>query len=470
MPAPGPYVPQTWTNSATTPLSATRLAVIESAIFKASLARDGVVNFDEYTGTDDQKWVAAWGDLRNSTRKYTLQLPARTFSVSTSQALFSGAAMIGPDGPDATKNLEIGGGNLVPHRLVWQGGSGTSSCFTNTGTSNQVNFASFAWQSGGSGQFLHSVLGSNMYPARFDALTIYGGNGGFGSRTAGKFLGTQCTFSGHWTVLGYMDTPFRIGGGDMKFEWYLNSNSPSNDASHPSYAGKPIFWADGLGKTALHYPYLTNENGTVGLLVTGGGRDKDLNIFSGIYEGRNSGVLSAYPVIDVQSGVVNLFGGRFAHVDDGNTTTAPGVIKVSGDGVLNLFGGVYERQSASIASTFPLIYQADGATGAVSVHDLVSSTGESIYIRRAGGTTTTIAPPVNRVNGLPMAAPAVTGSRIGTAALNDLLAELAAGGYITNSTTGTVPSVTGSRSDGTALASLITQLAALGFISDSTSA
>ena len=73
-------------------------------------------------------------------------------------------------------------------------------------------------------------------------------------------------------------------------------------------------------------------------------------------------------------------------------------------------------------------------------------------------------------NTAPITKPPITGNRNGNAAIGSVVAQLAALGLATDSTTNTAPAVTGSRSGNAALASLLTVLATLGIVTDSTTA
>lgn len=361
-------------------VTAADLNRIEQAIAKIWDRTGGVVNFDEFTGTDDQKHVAGWNYARSATRKPVMQYPDRTFGpLSTPIAAFSGMRAIGPIGMDGVKNLELNSGNYVNHRVDVTAGTGTSSLFVQSGDLSDVGFANIAFDGTASAQWWHNTNGSaqSVYPAHFHSLSFDGFLNVFGN-DAQKFTTTQGIFSGHWTVLNYSGTPIHIGGADTFFMWYLNSNSPASVDGN----GKPILWFDYMEKTVVLYSFITAENDWTGIRVTGP-VERAIRFYGGTYEGRAAGNPATRPAFDIQGGHVIIRDGDFGFV-----TTANGVITQSG-GVLEVHSPHYRKATAA-ASTFPFLYQTGGFH---HVSLPLAANGDPVYVRRTDGTTKTFAYP-----------------------------------------------------------------------------
>lgn len=332
-----------------------------------------VLQIDDFAGaTDDAKHVAAWASAASATRKPILQYPARTFGpLSTPIAVFSGMRAIGPDfnGSDGPKNQEIGGGNLVPHKVTVSCGTGTSALFVQSGTYQEVLFSNISWSGSTGSQWWHNTNGSSqsIYPGLFHSLSFDGFNTVLGNASQ-KFTGTQVVFSGHWTVLNYQNTPLHIGGSDNSF-WmtgYLNSNSPASVAGN----GNPIVHFDYLEKSNVGYMFLTAENDWLGLRVTGP-ITRAISIYGGTYEGRSTSNPATRAVIDITGGHVTMYS-----PDIGYVTTANGAITQSG-GVFECYSPHYRKASAA-ATTFPLLYQSGGIA---SITRPLSADGNAIRLR-----------------------------------------------------------------------------------------
>lgn len=314
-----------------------------------------VLQIDEFPGaTDDAKHVAAWAAAAAASRKPILQYPTGTFGpLSTPIAVFSGMRAIGPDhsGSDGPKNQEIGGGNLVPHKVSVACGTGSSSLFVQSGTYQEVLFANISFSGTAGSQWWHNTNGStqSIYPGLFHSLSFDGFNSVLGN-AAQKFTMTQVVFSGHWTVLNYQTTPIHIGGSDnsLWMSGYLNSNSPASVDGN----GNPIVLFDYMEKSNVGYMFITAENDWAGIRVVGPVA-RAISIYGGTYEGRATSNPATRPVIDIQGGHVTMYS-----PDIGYVTTANGAITQSG-GVFECYSPHYRKASAA-ATTYPMLYQSGG--------------------------------------------------------------------------------------------------------------
>lgn len=336
-------------------------------------AATSILQIDDFPGANDNaKHVAAWDAARNATRKPILQYPARTFGpLTTPIAAFSGMRAIGPDanGSDGPKNQEIGGGNLVPHRVNVNCGTGTSALFVQSSTIQEVIFANISFSGSSGSQWWHNVNGSSysIYPGLFHSLSFDGFNSVLGN-AAQKFTATQVVFSGHWTVLNYQLTPLHIGGSDnsLWMSGYLNSNSPAGVSGN----GNPIIHFDYLEKSNIGYMFITAENDWLGMRVSGP-IARAISVYGGTFEGRATGNPATRPVIDIAGGHVTMYS-----PDIGYVTTANGAITQPA-GVLECYSPHYRKASAA-AATFPMLYQTGGIA---HIARPLSADGNAIRIR-----------------------------------------------------------------------------------------
>lgn len=361
-------------------------AATAEAALASSSGVPGVIQADDMPGASDSiKMGNALTTALGMANTPWVQLPARIWNTgSTSYAWAEGVKIHGAGYANAAKNQELGNNTCIG---IWQTscGTGASSLLGTSTTQQSCTVSNVAFYApANSSQIFRASGGNGLYPSVFHNLSLYGGPYFFGN-PGEKFLTTQMVTSGHWTVLGYNDTPFTLGGGDCDL-WvagYLNSNSSG------SGGGKPIVDLQGLGKTNIGFMYLTNEGDWVGLRVSGGS-DKGISVFGGAYEGRSQTTLSTRPVIDIQGGSLDFFGPWLAQVASG-TATANGVIHQSG-GTATFHGGTYHRGAAT-AATFPLLYQTGGTAYFHGAPKPV--TGDAIRVRWSDTTTETLPLPAN---------------------------------------------------------------------------
>ncbi len=87
-------------------------------------------------------------------------------------------------------------------------------------------------------------------------------------------------FSGHWTVIGFTDTQFTLGGSDCSL-WeggFINIGPPSAAGN-----GAPQIIFDYLSKTNVGYMYVTCNNDWGGLTVKGNAKNH-VRIWGGSFE------------------------------------------------------------------------------------------------------------------------------------------------------------------------------------------
>lgn len=348
---------------------------VNGAVSGGSSVPTSILQIDDFAGaTDDDKHVAAWNAARSASRKPILQYPTGTFGpLSTPIAVFSGMRAIGPDhsGSEGPKNQEISSGNLVPHKVTVNCGTGTSSLFVQSATIQEVVFANISWSGSAGSQWWHNTNSNSytIYPGQFHSLAFDGFSSVLGN-AANQFTCTQCIFSGHWTVLNFQNTPLHIGGSDNSL-WmtgFVNLNSPPSVAG----GGKPILHLDYLEKTNIGYVYITAENNWTGVRIEGPIM-RNVQFHGGVFEGRSASNPATYPVIDIRGGHTTFYGPNVGQVIN---TNASGAIVQSG-GVTELYSPHYYKATAA-ASTFPMFYQSGGIASIVRPF---SGDGNAIRIR-----------------------------------------------------------------------------------------
>lgn len=329
----------------------------------------GIVGMDSYAGaTDNIKFLAALADVQNNVSanyKYAIQFPARSITLTTSITMFNGLKLIGPyyQGP---KNLEIA--NTVAHKVtLLVGGSGI--WLNGSGSVYDVFIGSVAFQAGNSTQqFLAQPTGT-LYACEFFNLTIYGFKYAFGTPAA-KCLITQVVFSGHWTVIGSLDTAFTLGGSDCSL-WmsgYVNLESSSAGG-----AAKYQCIFDSQSKTNVGFMYITSVNGWRGLLCQN--NSAGLNFYGGAYEGKATNNLCDGNVIRVTGGTISFICPWIAYGMGAPAGTEHGVVEQTA-GDLLIIRPTYGRGNSLEAT--PFFYQSGGKAQFIGVtpdtHDSWSGT------------------------------------------------------------------------------------------------
>lgn len=347
-----------------------------------------ILQIDSFAGaTDRDKFTAAMTFMAAETRKRAMQFPRRTFGSSGTPLLngnqiFSGLRLYGPHGNDGPKNIEVGSGNYVDHKVHVSSGTGTSSFLVgNAGTIYDFEIRNIAFEASGGGQLIENTTGT-FYVPNFHAFTMFGFTYGIG-RPAGKCLMTQPVFSGHCQAVGFTDTQLTLGGSDMNLYMSGYFNAGSNTAG----AGKPIVILDFVNKTDVGYLYLTTSNDWIGLQVKGSA-GYNCKFFGGQYEGTQAAVATR-PVIDLQGGHNIFYSPWTAYVDD--VANAPGVVRQSG-GYAKFYSPTYDRYSAC-ADTHPWLYQTAGIAHVHKPHVVVGV--EQMRLRWSSGTTDPVPLPAN---------------------------------------------------------------------------
>jgi hypothetical protein len=343
----------------------------------------GVIMAEDQPGASDSiKMGNALTTALNMTHTPWVQTPARIWDTgSTSYAWAEGVKIHGPGYAGAAKNQELGNNTCIG---IWKTscGTGASSLLGASTTQQSCTVSNVAFYApSNSSQIFRASGGNGLYPSVFHNLSLYGGPYFFGN-PAEKFLTTQMYLTGHWTVLGYNNTPFTIGGGDAYFNMYLNSNSAG------AGGGKPIVDLQGVGKTNIQFLYLTAQDDWVGLRNEGGGLDKSTVVFGGVFEGRSQSNLATRPVVRHVSGNLIMKAPFIGQVS--SSGSALGAVEQQG-GNLVIEDPLYYRGAATTAA-FPLLYQTGGTAQVVRP---VSAYGEQVRVRWSTGVTELSTLPAN---------------------------------------------------------------------------
>lgn len=334
----------------------------------------GVVQLDSFSGSDTSKLQQANTYAQAQTRVPWIQFAGRDTSLTGTFPFYPGMKLLAPGCTMGPKNLEIGSGGIVNHRVLCTAGMGANSVFRATGTINGVTIAGLAFQAGNTTtQLASSVGGNGVYPAEYYGVTAYGFAGVWGSASE-KFLCTQTRFTGHHTYLGHRGQQFQIGGSDNQYfvEGFLNMNSPSSISGGGAYQGR----FDSQQKSNIGFIYLTVEGSWGGLHISGTG---DNFFFGGVYEGRAADNPSQYPLVNAAGGKSVFFGTHFGYAAD--TANTDGAIHESGANTYLKLSDCSYLRASSTAAAFPLVYS---TSGVLRYDDLIPlTTGEQIRLRFA---------------------------------------------------------------------------------------
>lgn len=268
-------------------------------------SRPGVINLDDFTGTDDERLAKALSSASAQSMIPAIQFPARRVRLTKPQTPFNGMKLIGANvgGP---MNLEIQSGKPVNH-VVDCSGLGSTPLFSHSVTLYDVFVSGIAFQGNWNQQFWRST--GNLYACKFDNLTFYGFKHIFGNPSE-KALMTYTKFTGSWQVIGNSTTmKFHVGGSDCDF-WVsgdINIGPTTNQTE-----GDFQFWFDGIGKTNIGSIYCTVGK-TKGIRVSGS-QEGPTNFYGLRLEGYHSSN-PATLLLQVDSGNVNFSQCWFAYAD-----------------------------------------------------------------------------------------------------------------------------------------------------------
>lgn len=344
----------------------------------------GVVQLDSFSGaTDDDKLTAALTYAAAQTRIPYIQFPARNVTLNQGGRIpFTGMKLIGPNAP-GPKNLEISSGTPVNHRVTIGASvtTGTNSLFHSTGTLYDIYVGDLAFQGSHTAQFWSQPSGT-LYACEFNALTFYGIKNVFGNPTQ-KALLTQVAFTGHWTVLGFQDQTFHMGGSDNNL-WdagYLNINSPSSGG-----AGKYCIRLDKMDKTVVGPIYNTAEGGWLGTRLTG--NSEGLTIRGARFEGRGASNPCDGNTLRIEGGNVALRDPWLAYgmaAPTANSGDSQGIVHITGGNVV-IDRPSYKRATA-VGETVPMVYVGGGR---VVIRDaaVMGWTGKPVVKVAAGASVT----------------------------------------------------------------------------------
>lgn len=338
----------------------------------------GYVMLDSFTGTDDEKLTAALNYIGQQSSKLPLLFSPRPHRFTVAgRKLFSGAR-IDFGAPDGLNTLEISG--TVPYWIEvacpgpWWDTTGQDlhSITLSNLAAHYTNGAYFFRNNYGTG-------GTAPYPITFHHMSHFGGAGGFGT-SAEKCTFTQASFTGLWSTQGFTDTPYHLGGADMRL--WLDSN---HNIESQQVGSKPVVWCDYLSNTTFGPLYVTTPKGWRGILVTGSvGTTKGcaLTFMSGgVSEGHNQDSLPAYgTLLRVQGGSVAVNNMKIARPLAQPNVDEKAGIQIDGGNVL-INGIFYDRGTRPV--TDPVVWV---NSGTLRIGGVQSINDEPMTVHRAGGT------------------------------------------------------------------------------------
>lgn len=336
------------------------------------------IYLDDFQGTDDEKLTAALSFIGQQTYKPTLVFNARPLRFTQmGRKLFNGAR-IDFNAPDGLNTLEISG--TVPY---WIEVIGPGAWFDTTGQDiHSITLSNLAAHYSNGAYFFrnnYGVGGTAPYPITFHHMSHFGGAGVFGTY-AEKCTFTQASFTGLWSTQGFTDTPYHLGGADMRL--WLDSN---HNIESQQNGTKPVIWCDYLSNSTFGPLYVTTPKGWRGILVTGSvGTTKGCAITfqsGGVSEGHNQDTLPAYgTLLRVNGGTVAVNNMKIARpMAQPNADEHAGIQLDSGNLLIN--GVFYDRGTAPVSMPVAWV---NGGT--LRIGGAQSITDEPMTVHKAGGT------------------------------------------------------------------------------------
>lgn len=299
-------------------------------------------HWDEYTGTDAEKWTAAIADQQAATDRNmpAIVLPTRPITDTLPRQLYSGCKVVGPSIYSGQKNPDIASGSRSGPEVTLGGsiGSGTSSWWRSPGSDvNNVLMANFQVQgSQGSSahQFLDYAGGGSMYPASFHSLSFNFMRGVFG-RTDRKALMTQVTLTGDWTINNCWDTAITVGGSDINISPSMMNIGVSQSAAQTGDLNRYFIKLDTAEVTVGGKVYISGMNGWRVLLISG---NSSVDWYGGVLEGfkptRTNGLLAGPApgtLVRITGGAVAFHGTKIGQGMDNPDASEGGLMQIEGN-------------------------------------------------------------------------------------------------------------------------------------------
>lgn len=352
------YTPQTWADNDTTkPLSAARLAYMESGIQAAhglASGTTGGVPLDSFPGlTDDDKLTNALSFVASQTVKPPILFDNRRHNFSQAGRLvFSGLKLVGPN---AHGNQQRSA-NSIPNDIRFTG-TGAWWQMPASGNVFDVGIYGLSFQGNSNAIFM---AGSNavLWTSVFRDLGFNLWKHVLGTPTV-KMLNTAVLFDGWWNVNNSYDTAFTLGGSDSNFwmDGMLIDAEPAN--MNP---GKYHIIFDYQEKSTVGPMFMTADQ-SGGMWVQGSESRGPLVFFgNGRIEGRNTNTPSFGSNLRISGGHVSLRDWWISYgataLNTQGRTGEGGLITMTGGRVL-LDGCMYSRANG-VAETVPWVYQTGG--------------------------------------------------------------------------------------------------------------
>lgn len=327
----------------------------------------GLAFIDEFAGSDDARMAAMWaeqqaGSLPGSQRKQP-KLAAREININTNQPMYTGQRLEGPFGAGPLMSLEQGSQNL-PNHVVKVGASvttGPDSLFAGGPGGNVYHWMmkDICWQATHSNcQWLHFPT-NTLYSAHVENNTFINFKHIMGNPSA-KCLLTGMQVQGSMNIHGGYDTPFSIGGADMRWLCWINL-----DYARPEGLGKYLMRLN-VDKTKIGpCLFLTSTQYWRVLLIEAG--CNELTINGCTFEGHGTGSDAAFgTIVEIQGDVV------FRDTDINQGMRNPGQAGGAPDkGVCHQIGGHtvmdgvgYRRHTGGATSSpedYPFYYHEGGS-------------------------------------------------------------------------------------------------------------
>lgn len=338
----------------------------------------GFIFVDSYSGTDDQKLIAAIGAAKASNLKPLLILSAREWRFTQPIDAYTGFGITGPTWrsveqarggnpyPCIVKVSVSGGTEASPQPWIRFQAGNTFGCY--------IGNLTIEGSRGSIG--IGSVNNGVMWTTTLHNLswTNFACNLGYPGR---KLLMTACTFSGYWNQNNHYVAAACIGGSDNSL-WTDGSLMDSPPSFRGTPSGDYHLILDYMSKTVIGPLYMTAEQGS-GIRVLGGSSTQGNTIITGArIEGRNASQSTYGALIRVEGGGLTLrdcwLGYAMSNPSAGSNPADKAVIEVSGSGEL-ILGSVQYGLANGVTTATPLA-RATGSQATVVQEGYVSIFGQ----------------------------------------------------------------------------------------------